>query len=248
MMYKEYETYSDRALIERVWDIEDVKDTMSRRVYLSAANRRSEELDWLWVSHPENMRTASFGRNWGYYVGMDSIRRYYVDAHNQRERARLQSIGRSEAGYGSMSQHPVTTGLVELALDGQTARGLWYSLMGQEASAGPNGADARWYNEKIAADFIREDGQWKIWHLVIVTDYTAVPGSDQNAIDCLTDTDLVPVREEFGTPDITLLTHDRNFNWWDNYPPAPEPYEHFSPASSYGPEGHPALREKVIQP
>ncbi len=47
------------------------------------------------------------------------------------------------------------------------------------------------------------------------------------------------MRAEFGTPTLAMLTHDERFNWWDNYPPEPAPYETFSDAISYGPEGHP---------
>ena len=232
-MYSEFASRTDRELIERVWDIEDIRDTMSRRVYMAAAGLRRQELDELWVSHPDNAATASFGRNWGYYIGMDSIRRYYAGPGAPASR---------EKGY--MSQHPVTTGLVELAGDGMTARGLWYCLMGQEARVGASGVSARWHNEKIAADLIREDGKWKIWHLVIATDHTAVPGEDQNRRACFDGSDLEPVRLEFGEPDIPLLTHDRDFNWWDDYPPPPKPYVSFRPMEGYGPEGHPALRRK----
>ena len=47
-----------------------------------------------------------------------------------------------------------------------------------------------------------------------------------------------PVAVEFGTPTIPKLVHDQTFNWWDNYPPMPEPYETWCDAISYGPEGY----------
>ena len=43
---------------------------------------------------------------------------------------------------------------------------------------------------------------------------------------------------EFGTPTIPMVTHDATFNWWDNYPPMPRPYETFADEISYGPEGY----------
>lgn len=39
---------------------------------------------------------------------------------------------------GCLSSHPVSTGLVELAEDGKTAKGMWYSIA-QETYAQPDG-------------------------------------------------------------------------------------------------------------
>ena len=68
--------------MRRVWDVEEIKKLMGRRVYYIANEWRARELDELWVREPEHQKTASFGRNTGYYVGMDAIRAYYVDSHN----------------------------------------------------------------------------------------------------------------------------------------------------------------------
>lgn len=67
--------------MRRVWDVEQVKQLMHKRVFLQTWDRRQEELDTLWVTEPERKKTASYGSNWGYYVGMEAIRGYYVDAH-----------------------------------------------------------------------------------------------------------------------------------------------------------------------
>ena len=64
---------SNEERIVRVWDIEQVKDLMSRRTVYDCNGQHQEELDELWVQVPENQKTASFGRNWGYYVGMEQI-------------------------------------------------------------------------------------------------------------------------------------------------------------------------------
>ena len=47
---------------------------------------------------------------------------------------------------------------------------------------------------------------------------------------------------EFGTPTIPMNVHDNTYNWADNYPPMPEPYDTLTPELSYGPEGHPMLK------
>ena len=55
-----------------------------------------------------------------------------------------------------------------------------------------------------------------------------------------------PIVKAFGTPDVAELTHDPNFNWWDNYPAMPEPYDTWSDGISYGPEGFKPAHNKGL--
>ena len=101
--------------INRVWDLEDCKDIAHKRSFLEANNEWERELDELWVKDPENMKTASFGRNWGYYVGMDEIRKLYA------------RYAKSDpVGYSFM--HPLTTWCGEVAKDRKTSQHLWYAI------------------------------------------------------------------------------------------------------------------------
>lgn len=115
-----------------------IKQLMHKRVFLQTWDRRQEELDTLWVTELEWKKTASYGSNWGYYVGMEAIRGYYVDAHQAHLEEQRAANGAEELNLGNMYAHPLTTGLVEVARDGQTAKGLWYSI-GNEAMARPDG-------------------------------------------------------------------------------------------------------------
>lgn len=99
-------TYTDDELIRRVWDVEEIKKLANKRVYYQANEWRDKELDELWTT--ENQKTASFGSNTGFYVGLDSIRKWYS--------ART-------GGTGFLTSHPISTGLVELAEEGKTAKG-----------------------------------------------------------------------------------------------------------------------------
>ena len=105
--------YSEWETMKRVWDVEEIKDLMSRRAVYSANEERERELKELWVNQPDHMATASFGRNYGYYVGMDAIRSYYVDSHQTR----IDAL----SGTGYMECHTVTSPYVELAGDGNSA-------------------------------------------------------------------------------------------------------------------------------
>lgn len=248
--------YTEEELVGRIWDVEDIKDLMSKRFYYNAADRRRDELNELWVTEPKNMETASFGRNWGYYAGMQAISEYYVVKHGEDMKAHLKAISASDPsvedkkenlGIGCMFQHPVSTPLVELAGDGKTARDLWYCIS-QETISQPGGtARALWVAEKIGVDFMKENGAWKIWHMVIANDFTNEAGTDYAEQPVYIPQGEDPVENEFGTPTIPMLTHDRMFNWADNYPPEPKPYFSFSDENSYGPEGHPAYKAQGVR-
>ena len=139
--------YTDEELIQRVWDVEEIKKLINKRVIYIANEMRKEELNDLWVQNPEHKKTASCGRNTGYYTGMDAIHDYYVVHHQKEREKQLKKLHAANPAIsdipqnlhiGCLSNHPVSTGLVELAGDGKTAKGLWYSIA-QETEAQPDG-------------------------------------------------------------------------------------------------------------
>ena len=211
-----YRDLTQRQQLQRLWDIEDIKKLVHKRVIYIANNWRERELDELWTK--EHAGEATFGSNTGYYTSMDSIRRWYT-------------AGDRSVGY--LTHHPVSTDLVEVAKDGKTARGLWYSI-GQETVPGK----AMWVSGKIAVDFIKEEDAWKILHVVESNDVTCGAGEDYGAGEVYWDPAADPIAQAFGKPDIEKITHDPNFNWWDNYPAMPEPYDTWSDRESYAPAGY----------
>ncbi len=243
--------YTDDELIARVWDVEAIKNLTARRVYYVANDMREEELSDLWVREPENRRTASFGQNWGYYVGMDRIAAFYVENHRKRRRSQLAEISakhpeikdsEENIGLGCMQLNPVTTPKIELAGDGKTARAIWFNTgMCTELCADLT-PSSHWVFERMAIDYMKEGDEWKIWHLFLSLEYFNESGVDPAGIPLEPALPENPYQEEFGTPDIAFLTHNVRYNWWDGYPAEPQPYQTFSPEDSYAPEGHPALR------
>lgn len=244
--------YTERELIEHVWDVEEVMDVMNRRVYYQIQGLRRQELNDLWVRSKEHRETASFGRNYGFYVGMDEIVRYYIAEYEAQRQEILDeycaedpSIKNLPANLniGFTCMQPNSTPLVEVAGDGATARGIWYSIA-QVTTGRPNGkSEGLWRGEKVAADFVREDGEWKIWHLMISTDYTSPAGQNHGDQPLNYPKGEDPLEKEIGNPTISVMTHDYRYHWSDNYPPVPEPYETFSPSQSYGPEGCPNVQK-----
>lgn len=249
----EHRVYSDRELIEHVWDVESVMDVMNRRVYYQIQGLRRQELNDLWVREKDHCETASFGRNYGFYVGMEEIVRYYVAEYEDQRQAILDEYCEADPSIqnvpanlniGVTCMQPNSTPVVEIARDGATARGIWYSIA-QTTTGRPNGkSEALWRGEKVAADFIREDGEWKIWHLMISTDYTSPAGVPHESQPLNYPEGEDPLEKEIGNPTISVMTHDYRYHWSDNYPPVPEAYDTYTPSQSYGPEGCPNLQKK----
>lgn len=88
---------------------------------------------------------------WGRYTGKAAIEKCF------RDHADLFPADRVNLGG-------IDSEVLEVAGDGQTARGAWVS-MGTITTASQG--DARWCWGKYAVDFILEDGSWKIWHMVL---------------------------------------------------------------------------------
>lgn len=240
--------FTDEEWLGRLWDVENIKQMMARRCYYLYNDRRRDELNDLWVLKPENRETASYGSNWGYYVGMDNIAEYYVIRHDARMKARKQryleaGIGDADEKTGYMNMHTLSTPLIKLAQDGKTCRGMWYDMTAFN-DGNPDGSCQElllpWV---VACDFIKEDGQWKIWHLFMSNDMFITIGKDVGDIPIYPGPGEDPVREEFGEATIPMLAHDNTFGWADMYPPMPEAYYTFDNLNSYGPEGHPANRK-----
>ena len=239
-------TWSEEAAMRHVLDIEEVMEVMNRRVFYLIEGKHREELADLWVREPEHRATASFGRDYGYYDGWQEIERYYVTEYEKKRREILTEFAaenpsikvcEENLGIGFTCMNPNSTPLVEIAGDGQTAQGVWYSIAQETTGRAGGRSEAIWRGEKLAADFIREAEGWKIWHLVIATDYVNPAGTPHEAQPLEYGPGEDPREIEFGTPTISKLTHDSRLHWADNYPPEPAPYEHWSEAIGYGPKG-----------
>ena len=247
-------TFTDDEIIRRVWDLENIKDLMGRRAFYLANEQRQRELDELWVREEENRKSASLGRNWGFYVGMDAIRDYYVVKHAEDRRSKLAEYcaARPELelcdgnlGYGCMTAHPSTTPWVYLAQDGKTAQGVFFA-MAQDTTGHPDGScDAVNINELMAVDFIREESGWKIWHLFLGTDLIYASGRNVEDISCDVPVEENPVYQEFGTPTLPMLAHNDRLHWSDYDDFWPKDYETYDPARSYGPDRWLNRKEKV---
>ena len=235
--------FTDEELTYRLWDKEEIKNTMSRHSYYLANDDRERELCELWVAKPKHQADAILGYNNGYYKGIDSIRKHYVD---DAKALRLEALkpyleaGQDvPAGQGFMSMHTVNTPLIELAEDGRTAKYVGYDC-GLYCVGKPDGdSDSYFIFGRVYADLVSEDGTFKLWHLLMTYDHVIPAGRDYGEVPPQAPWGSDLVEQACGTPDIPDVVYDGFYGWVDMWERLPRPYESYDPKTSYGPDGKP---------
>jgi hypothetical protein len=192
---------------------------------------------------------VSLGLNNGYYVGDNAVKRYY-EALGEKTQLINQILRQvypdklgdqpqeKTYGVGRMNYFPLDTPVVEIAADGETAKGIW-ALRNNYADVTSRGPEAFWQWGYVAVDFIREDGDYKIWHLLLLSDVFAHAGQKLHETQ-----DTNPELKEFAAlktfqlpaPTVETVVRplyqpDRPFT---QPPRLPEPYDTFTDTFSYG--------------
>lgn len=227
------------------WEIRREVQNIMGKYSQSYCIKQEGQLPRFWSSRPD----VSLGVNDGYYLDREAIDGYYgaIAAETALASRLIQArfpekLGDKTPeecfGVGQVSYRPIDTAVVEVADDLQTAKGLWVvrGLVERVTTAGPV---SYWDFSYWAVDFILEDGQWKIWHML-----------DLHEVECrqginLTDTPQPlpedPAFAEMGTLEFPRPTRactlretygaDRPFT---PSPRVPEPYRTFAETFSYG--------------
>lgn len=142
--------------VQRALDYQEIQNLMSKYEYILTACEY-EKMPELFALKTKGVRAEM---NWGIYDGPEGIRRMFVGVHSLSD----------EHGFtGRMAVLPLATPLIEVAGDGQTAKGMWIAP-GTEAGIfkDENGeliSFQTWCRYGI--DFIKEDGKWKFWHFQV---------------------------------------------------------------------------------
>jgi hypothetical protein len=160
--------------LQELMDLHEIQNVMSMHQYYHAANMHREELDTIWAQKTPGVSWESGG---GRYEGMDMMRKWYVEAYGQMAgKKQLEEMRKlfpdkiadsPENEYiGYSVQHTLTTPVIEVAGDGKTAKGVWVSP-GYLTLLENGKLRAYWYWDKYGVDFVKEDGKWKIWHVLV---------------------------------------------------------------------------------
>lgn len=164
------------------------QNLMSIHNYYHGVNHNLEELGAIWVSEDgPYAKTATFSQPMGVWEGMDLIKVFYGNPKTKDPNQSIKEMIENEPSeypVGTMGIHLNTTPIIVVAGDGKTAKGIWYSpgpifsYTGQKDSDGNDIAGGSVFFEKYGVDFVKEDGEWKIWHIQMFYDYVFALGSD----------------------------------------------------------------------
>ena len=218
--------YDDDTQIRRTWDLENMRNVAHKFSLMLANNDAAKALETCWVTDPKYTADASYGKNWGYYVGMDEVKRYFLDP------------ARTEKFIDCMI--PMTSWVIEQAHDDNTAQAVFYAIWYDVEKDG-EGEDAHWYSAKIGVDFVKQDDGWKIWHYFMGVDLFCKAGEDfgdQKSTICNDESIPNPLKADFGTPTIAMDAYSTKYNW-SHYPPLPTPHATYAETTNCGPTGNP---------
>jgi hypothetical protein len=241
-------------------DVHEIQNVMSRHNYYYSAGLHQRELDELWALE---MPDVSWGSDEGWWVGKDLMLEYYIDYFDAFRAVDLKAFiklhpeiefSKENLGAGTSLYHTNTTPVIEVAEDGKTAKGLWYSVGKLMQTPGGKQSTVNMW-ERYGVDFIKVDGGWKIWHFFVHTDISAGAGESW-ASDTMQIPDLEsgamsegggqpPMMgggedEEHATkPSPTIASADGgrrglSYDPPSEFPKVPVPYNTFSETFSYG--------------
>jgi hypothetical protein len=158
-------TEEEKAALKAA-DMWQCQNLMSLHAWYHSAYLENIEVEKIWVQKTPD---PVWAQNTNYWKGMDVIKGYYGTVKPQEQR------------MGGFQWHTITSGVIQIADDRKTAKGVWYTpgILGKAAADGKLSLRHMW--ERYGVDFVNEDGNWKIWHLHVYTDF-ATPlggGSEQ---------------------------------------------------------------------
>jgi hypothetical protein len=165
----------------------EVQNAYSKHAYYHTIGAHCEEMEDIWVKEGGEFAETARWTRMGTMVeeGITLIKQHYCTDNEESKKQKLAEISKVYPevknvpenigiGYG-YTIHTQTTPIIEVAGDGKTAKGIWYSPgigTNVEIRNGKPEISGGWFWEKYAVDFVKEDGKWKIWHLVNVMDPT----------------------------------------------------------------------------
>ena len=236
---------NENKRLSKAKDILEIQNVMSRHEYYHGAGRHQEELDAIWAQQSPDVafeEAAVHGR----YYGIDAVRGFYVHffdrffklmlEETRKIFPRLKDASEDKLPFGVQILHTLTTPVIEVAEDSETAKGVWLSP-GHITFPVNDRLQAFWHWDRYAVDFIKEDGNWKIWHFFVGKDFTTP--YEKSWVDAALDSES-PVRLEdlpgFPKPNAkSLHSYDEYspFKVAEYKPTPPEPYGTFSETFSY---------------
>jgi hypothetical protein len=170
----------DNTRLQRVKDAQEIQNVFSLHEYYHQAGRHADEMDAIWAQKTPGLAMEEAVLN-GRYVGLEAVRGYYVDFFERFFQQGLEEMRKIYPGvdtepgssmpFGVQLLHTLTTPIIEVAEDRETAKAVWISPGYVTAPSGGR-LQAFWHWDRYAIDFAREEAGWKIWHFWVGKDFS----------------------------------------------------------------------------
>lgn len=237
--------YTAEEKLSRFEDIREIRNLMGRLSSDYVLKRDADIPREHWSARDD----VSLGINEGWFVGLAEVQRYYACegariALESRliQRAFPAELGGKSAeevyGVGMMNYKPVDTAVIEVAGDRRTAKGIW-CIRGSHSVMSEGGPISYWEWGWFAVDFVMEEGEWKIWHMLYLQDVDRPcgyawtgPEKEYARLE-----QFAEMRDwKAADPTVPAVLRER-YNAEREFLPSPrvpEPYETFGETFSYG--------------
>lgn len=207
--------------IQRTLDYQEIENLMNR-YEVKLTGGCYEEVENMFAKKTPGIRVEMM---WGVYEGTEGIKRLFSRFHREMQG----DTGALKPGV--MFSLPNSNPIIEIAGDEKTAKGVWV-CMGHNTVASEGGkTQAYWSYARRATDFVKEDGEWKIWHYHVYGGFSTsyekswTEGFDHREMPLTeaTKPDKPPTTYWMYKPDVPFRYE----------PVPPEPYETFDDKDAY---------------
>jgi hypothetical protein len=209
---------------QRNKDMWEVQNLMNRYEYL-LSHDQLERIPALFSKRDDVRVQIS---TWGIWEGPQAIYDLMVKNHTWIQRDETNRIR-----PGSMFMNTNCGTIIEIAGDGKTAKGVWV-CPGLGTPMTENGLVSNWQWCIRGTDFIKEDGEWKIWHYLaqglFSTGFDKPWSEIKEASKMELKAQFFPCPPNRPSVDPWEYRQDIRLPYW---PTAPEPYESFDETNSY---------------
>lgn len=235
--------YTTAQLADRWYDRRDVTNLAGKYVTSLLIKKEGTVFETFWAKADDVSLTFNDGR----YTGREAVFTYYASVA-EATKVKSQFIKKlfpeklgdlsddKLFGVGQLKALPLTTPVIEIAGDGKTAKGIW-NVQGSDNDVTAYGPLSLWSVGYLCIDFLKEDDDWKIWHLSYLEDLKTPMGESWVTPAAHTPD---PAFAEIANIQLAPYTEEKTF--YQAYhatrpftppPELPVPYETFADTFSY---------------
>lgn len=172
------------SLTTRFELLRECKNLMGKYVSSVLLNWEGKIYESFWSGRDD----VSLGLNNGYYVGPEAVAGYYsaISKATALKGKLLQKVFPDKLGnltdeelygVGPFEAKPLLSPVIKVAGDFETAKGVWM-VQGSDTDVEACGPVTYWTWGVYCVDFIRENGEWKLWHVLYLEDIHHLAGQD----------------------------------------------------------------------